>query len=165
MRWIPIVFALLSVAVLSGADGAATKANAPVRAECGKAVRYADSPITFPAFVIHFLKREEFKDPVARRTYLFEVTDLEGKKVAEPRFQMAGVYRNELAFTVRGKTIVIEKFYTAAGLALPFAERNARRLGDDELVVWDESSAKMGNFHLFEIGFLKPVNWLVPVNK
>lgn len=156
---------LLGNVSLSGADEPATKAQALVRGEYGKIVGYAEAPITFPDFVIRFLKREEFRDPVPRTTYLFEVTDLEGKKVTELRFQMAGVFRNEQAFKAGGKTIVIEKFYTASGLALPFRARNARDLGDAEMVVWDESSAKAGNIHLFEIGFSKPERWLAPVNK
>jgi len=146
-----IHLSLALLATVAFAQPAIKKAHA----EYGHRVRYVDGVLEYSDFSVRFLKREEYRPPGTRllaTTYSFDVLGKKEEKIGGFAFIMSGVYENAHVFEVDGKIFVAEMFYSTAGQ--PTVHKTPSKedgsVPDDEIIVWDEATAKSGNLQLLE---------------
>lgn len=126
-----------------------------ISAEYGRRVRYSYGVLHYPEFIVRFDKRVEYRPPGTNLysiSYLFDVLDKKEKKVAGFEFGFSGLAITTATFEVSGKTFVAELTYTTAGQPVPreVPPKQNGELAEDEIVVWDESTARTGNLQLLE---------------
>jgi hypothetical protein len=145
--------------VLVAASAFAQPAMKRAHAEYGKRIHYVDGVLEYPDFSVRFLKREEYRPPGTRllaTTYSFDVLGKKEDRIAGFAFVMSGTYENARAFEVGGKMFVAEMFYSSAGQPVPPKAGGAMR--EEEIVIWDESTARSGNPQLLEFWKKKEAN-------
>jgi len=132
-------------------------------AEYGRRIRYVDGALDYPEFSVRFLKREEYRPPGTRLlavTYRFAVIGKKEDKIAGFAFIMSGTYENTRVFEVGGKMFVAEMFYSTGGQPVPpeVSPKPGGSMHEEEIVIWDEPTARSGNPQLLELWKKKEAN-------
>lgn len=128
----------------------AATSKGDISAQYGCRMHYLDGPLKYSNFTIRFLKREAHHligTRLSSTSYTFEVLNEKGRKIGGFEFTMSGVYENTCDFMVGGKKYVVEMFYST-GHSLKAGGKSVECYGsltDNEIIVWNEATAKRGN--------------------
>lgn len=140
---------LFAVAVTSAAE------VAEVEAAFGERLSYEKRELCYPGFRVRFKSREEHRPAgtvIRAVTYTFEVIGAKEVKASRLVFTMSGVFDNVATFEMDGKSYAAEMFYTTAGQPLvpEIPPKQNGEMKHDEIIVWDEAAARIGNFQIIE---------------
>jgi hypothetical protein len=141
------------VFVLAMVIAGASVASAMTDTAYGKRSAYAQGDLRYPDFSLRFLERELRKTTgtaLGAVTYTFAVIDKDQKLVSKLKFTLLGVFDNVKTFEVGGRKYAAEMFYTTTDQS-PVPQWNPTPDGHmkhDEIVVWDEASARASNLKL-----------------
>jgi len=118
--------------------------------ECryGAPVHFREGILIYPDFSLRFEDRKEFVQSGSRPPWVNYVFHFHHGNFVGDDFTFTSEHRaNARRFDDNGRVYVAEMFYSTAGL--PMNSRVSHTaLPDDELIVWDESSAAAGNLRL-----------------
>jgi hypothetical protein len=129
-----------------GVAGNAARAAAPF----GERTTFTRGDLRFPEFSLRFLERDRH-NPTGTALdavkYTFAVIGPDGKLVTKLKFSRGAFNDGLSVFEVAGKKYAAEMFYSTLGLGPgpQWEMPPANRLNFDEILIWDEASAKAGN--------------------
>jgi hypothetical protein len=141
MKFVQLLGLVFAIAVCN-----ATEPPSRVERSFGERAGYLGATISYPDFAIRFVEKREKQGPRPYSTdYVFEILDKKTeKKIGSFTFVMSGVYL-EPKFDLNGKKYAVEMFCTLSN--------DSRALGEDEVIVWDERTAKYANPKIY--------NWMM----
>lgn len=117
----------------------------------GKRLTYTDADLQFPDFRIRFVACKEYHVPGTffySSKWTFDVIDGNGLTRSHFAFINGGLKETLQVFRVGDKQYFAEMHYTTSRQPL-FSKRQKRLLKSDQIIIWDERSARSMNPTLY----------------
>lgn len=142
MRKLLLLGAILALGIAPG--------RAMTETTFGQRSAYAQGELRFGDFSLRFLERERHHPTgtaLDAVTYTFAVIAKDRTLVTKLKFTRGAVDEGVKVFEVGGKKYAAEMFYSTSGLGLAPRWRlpAEARLNYEEILVWDESTARVNN--------------------